>query len=85
MGHRVISLTYAAKYHITCFIIVKPGLFRKPRALARSQNDVFLPERSLRKAVSMRWMKTSADIQRTRGNLVVQAESIDETDETIDY
>ena len=82
MGHRVISLTYAAKYHITCFIIVKPGLFRKPRALARSQNDVFLPERSLRKAVSMRWMKTSPGIQRTRGTLVVQAESMDET---IDY
>ena len=83
MGHRVISLTYAAKYHMElCFIIVKQGQFRKPRALARSQNDVFLPERSLRKAVSMRWMKTSPGIQRTRGTLVVQAESMDET---IDY
>ena len=57
-----ISLTYTAKHHIACFIIVKPGPFGKPRALAKSQNDILLPERSLQKAVSMWRMKSSAEL-----------------------
>jgi len=31
LNHRVIFLTYTAKHHITCFIIMKPRPFGKPR------------------------------------------------------